>query len=221
MKLKFKSRRLHIAFFMIALVLIAYSVGLVLTLLQKGSLAHTGNLYYSASNHGRVDKGSDISYTIRLAPGTAVDTITATLNYDPAKLAYKSVSYRDSPFNVQIPAVSKTGSLMIQSAKFNGLVTQDSFVASVVLTSLDGGLPSVTFTGNAARAGIATNPSINGTTDATSKSIERVTPWLIGIVANLVIGIALILIIRRRKHTLQSNNHKNIQENTKKSDGTV
>ena len=221
MKLSFKPHPHHIVLTVIALAFVALSVGLVFSLLQKDTSTHSGNLYYLTSKYGSIDKGSDITYTVRLAPETPVDTVTATLSYDASKLTYKSVSYKDSPFSTQIPAINKAGSLMIQSAKFHGNVTQDSFVASVVFTATESGSPEVKLAGNAALAGIATNPTINGKSGTSTQSMQRAMPWIIGLIVCLVAGIILFLIIRRHQNKLQSNNHKKIQEDTGKPDETA
>lgn len=267
MKFNLKPRPHHIPLIVVILVAITLSIGLVLTLLQKDSPAATGNLYLVPKS-AFTSKDQDVTYTVRLFPGAPVDTVTATLTYDTSKLAYKSVSYKDSPFSVQIPAINKPGSLTIQSAKFNGNITQDSLVAAVIFTALDGGTQNVTLNGNAAHAGIATHPAINGVPnedinagavacdaadcpkssnsaqDSTTvpanaangltqnvlkavgvspASARRAAPWLMGVAVCMVVGagIALFLILRRRRHTLQSSNDKKIQDNTEKTDETA
>lgn len=211
----------HILFIVIALIVALLLTGLVLSLLQKDPQDKSGNLYYLTSQSSKAGKDSDITYSIRFSPGEPVDTVTASLDYDPNKLTYKSVSYEDSPFNTQIPEIKETGSITIQSAQFNGNITQDSFVASIVFTPLGHVLPSdVKLSGNAAHAGIATNPTINQPDGVSSKSSQRAAPWLIGLILCLFVsvGFAIFLIIRRRKHKLHNNNHKKTQDNTGNTD---
>lgn len=221
-KTTFKPRRRHIALAVLIVVLVALLTGLVLSLNQK-SPTSSGNIYMTPKS-AHVNKGSDVTYTIRVTPGTPIDTVTATLTYDAAKLSYKSASYNESPFSVQIPAIKKTGSVMIQSAQFNGKVTNDSYIASLTFTALENGSPKVKLSGNAAYQGVATNPAINGkSTQTSSAAAQRATPWLIGILLLIVgvVGAVLFLIIRRRRHTLQTRKHKNIQEDTEKTDETA
>lgn len=219
MKFKFKPQRRHLPYIIIAVIALALLVGLVFSLLQKDSQTNSGDLYITPKN-ASASKNSDVTYVVRLSPDTPVDTVTATLSYDASKLSYKSVSYTNSPFGAQIPAIKKTGSVTIQSAKFDGDVTRDAFVASVVFTALDGGPADVKLSGNAAQAGVATNPTINGVGKAATLSLQRTAPWIIGLFLYLI-ATTIILIIHRRKHTLQSNNHKKTQDNTGKTDETA
>lgn len=219
MKFKFKPQRRHLPYLIIAVIALALLVGLVMSLLQKDPHTTSGNLYLTPKT-ASASKGSDISYTVRLSPDSPVDTVTATLSYDASKLTYKSVSYKNSPFSVQIPAITKSGSVTVQAAQFNGKITTDSFVASVVFTALDNGSPEVKLVGNAAYAGVATNPTINGAGGASSKSLQQAASWITGLLICLI-GAAIILIIRRRQPTLQSNNSKKIQDDTGKTDETA
>ena len=219
MKLTFKPQRRHLPYLIIAVIALALLAGLVLSLLQKDAQTTSGNLYLTPKNTS-ASKGSDVSYTVRLSPDSPVDTVTATLSYDASKLAYKSVSYTNSPFSVQIPAITKSGSVTVQAAQFNGKITTDSFVASVIFTALDNGSPEVKLAGNAAYAGVATNPAINGAGGASSKSLQRIAPWAIGLLLCLVATV-ILLIIRRRQITLQSNNSKKTPDNIGKTDETA
>lgn len=218
-KINFKLQPHHIALSIAALTTLVFSVGLVISLLQKNPSA-SGNLYITPKS-ASVSKDSEVTYTVRLSPGTPVDTVTATLHYDASKLSYKSTSYKSSPFDIQIPAIQKARSITLQSAQYNGNVTRDSLVASVVFTALENGTPEIKLTGNAAHAGVATNPTLNATAGIGTSSAAAL--WLTGLITSLLagIGILIFLIIRRRRHTLHSKNHKKTQENIGKSDETA
>lgn len=121
-----------------------------------------GNLYLAA-NELSLTAGKAATATIRIEPGTPIDTVTATLRFDQAKLAYSSVAYTDSPFTTQVPATSTDSSVTVQAAKFGGpTVSSDAVIATVTFMAKQSGVTTLGLSGNAARAGVATNPLVNG-----------------------------------------------------------
>lgn len=160
----------HIPFILLGVIALILSVGLVLTLLQTEAPASSGNIYLENASVS-AKKDEPVKFVIRIDPGANVDTVTATAEYDTDKLKYSKTEYTDSPFSSQIPASDDDGKVTVQAAKLGGeTVNKDAFVATVIFTAQESGSQQVTLVdGNAAHAGIATNPSVMG------KTIERST----------------------------------------------
>jgi hypothetical protein len=126
-------------------------------------LAATGTLYVSPATTS-VKNGSNFTASIRLNPGTAVDTVSAVLTYDTAKLTYVSINYSGSPFTTQLPKI-ESGRIQVDSALLGGTVSTDSLVANVTFTAKVGsGSSSLGLTGNAVNGGTTTNPAVTGGT---------------------------------------------------------
>lgn len=152
----------HFPIAIFAILIVSLSVGLVATLLQKDVFSTNGNMYLSPISVPA--KNAELRVVVRIMPGTKVDTVTATVSYDKNKLTYKKVEYTNSPFTTQIPAIAHDGSVTVQSAKFGGgTVDGDSLIATILFTATadSASLPTLVY-GNAAYAGKATNPTING-----------------------------------------------------------
>ncbi|MBL8121556.1 hypothetical protein JNM87_02295 [Candidatus Saccharibacteria bacterium] len=121
-----------------------------------------GNIYTQPAAVS-MKKGDSVKLALRIEPGTPIDTVTVGVGYDSSELQYKSVSYAESPFSTQIPATSAPAKVTVQSAKFGGdPVSADSLVATLSFAALKDGTPRLVLSGNAARAGVATNPTLNG-----------------------------------------------------------
>lgn len=124
--------------------------------------AATGTMYVSLSK-STAQKGDAVTADVRINPGTAVDTVTATVKFDSTRLSYQGVTYGGSPFSTQIPGSVTSNSLTFSSAYLGGSVSSDSFIARLSFTVIgSSGTASVSLTGNAARNGNATNPAVTG-----------------------------------------------------------
>jgi hypothetical protein len=158
----------HIPFILLAIIALILSVGLVLTLLQTKAPASSGNIYLENASVS-ADKGDTVKFAVRIAPGAKIDTVTATAEYDEDRLEYAKTEYTDSPFGSQIPATESGDKITIQSAKLGGeTVNSDAYVATIIFTAQESGSQKLALVdGNAAHAGVATNPSVMG------KTIER------------------------------------------------
>lgn len=156
-----KPRPRHIPFIILGVSLVVLSVGFVVTLLSKHAYSATGNLYLTSSSS--VQQGGDMQVVVRITPGTKIDTVTASVSYDTEALKYAKADYADSPFSTQIPAVVKDGTVTVQSAKLGGqTVSDDARIATLHFTAqkTNPSTPKLIY-GNAAHAGIATNPTID------------------------------------------------------------
>ncbi len=149
----------------IAVLLIAPSAVAYVTATSSPNIlpANTmGNMYLQPGQLN-LATGKPVLVTVRIEPGTPIDTVTATLAYDTQALTYTAVSYADSPFTTQIPATTSSSRVTVQSAKFGDTaVTNDSVVAILTFTAQRDGITTIDLTGDAARAGVATHPTMNG-----------------------------------------------------------
>lgn len=153
----------HIPLIVMGLLVIVFSVGLVLTLLQQRAYVASGNMYSSLLS-STASVGANVRVAVRIAPGSRVDTVTATVEYDTAALSYEKVEYAGSPFSTQIPAKIGNGTVTIQSAKLGGnTIDADSLIGTIVFMSKQNGTaqPKLVY-GNAAYAGVATHPTVAG-----------------------------------------------------------
>lgn len=125
-----------------------------------------GNIYLSPASPS-VSGGANTTLNLRINPGTAVTAVQATINFDPAKLAYVSISYGGSPFTSSIEETVGPDSITIVRALLNPSgVSTDSLVASIVFNALvSTGTSSVSLSdANAIYNDSYTNPSSTGAT---------------------------------------------------------
>lgn len=221
-------KKQQIPLIIVVVAFLVTTIGLLVSVTQKTTPAGVGNLYLSERSLSAQEK-QDVTYTVRITPGTTIDTVTATLTYDKDKLTFKSADYKNSPFSVQIPALKHDGSVTIQAAQFNGAITGDSLFARVTFTATRSGNHEVKLSaGNAAHAGTATNPALNGVTQyaeetrsstapaanpvirssqyilqtagASPEAALRGAPWLIGVIISLLAAIPVTLVyLKQRK----------------------
>jgi len=143
-----------------------FSISLVLALAGAGiylpkALAASGQIYLSPSS-GSVQSGNNITLSVRINPGTAVDTVSVNLTYDTTKLQYKSVDTSGSAFSNQIGLSASGGTINFAMVNLGGgTVSTDSLVAKVVFGAIaSSGSTNVSLSGsNAASGGTPTNPS--------------------------------------------------------------
>lgn len=153
----------RIPLIVIAVATVVTLIGFILAVLLQPSQAGSGDIYLKEKTQS-ANASQDITYEVRVRPGTAIDTVTATLSYNTSALTYKSAVYTDSPFTTQIPAIAQDGSVTLQAAQFNGKIRDDSLFARVTFTASRADKHTVKLSaGNAALAGVATYPSLNGT----------------------------------------------------------
>lgn len=164
---KFIPKPRYIPFIVLGVIAIVLSVGLVLTLLQTTAPASSGNIYLEDPAVS-AKKDDTVKFVVRIDPGARVDTVTATVQYDKDRLKYEKTEYTDSPFGSQIPATATDDKVTVQAAKLGGeTVDGDAFIAMLLFTANESGTQTLELVdGNAAHAGIATNPTVMGKTIA-------------------------------------------------------
>lgn len=124
------------------------------------TIGNTGNLYLSpATNSVFINNNFDV--TLRFAPGTTVDGVQATLNYDATKLQFVSLDATGSPFDTILgPQTGGSGTVNIAQGNLSGGVSTDALVVKVTFKALAGsGSSNITITGNATKLGVYTNPT--------------------------------------------------------------
>ncbi len=128
------------------------------------TIGNTGNLYLTpATTSVLVNDNFDV--TLRIAPGTTVDGVQATLTYDATKLQYVAVNSTGSPFDQTLQQVGGNGTVTITQGNLSGGVSADALVAVVTFKALAGsGSGSITIAGNATKAGGYTNPTTTAAT---------------------------------------------------------
>ena len=132
---------------------------------SSGDLS-VGNIYLSPVSPSVVS-GANTTLNLRINPGTAVTAVQATINFDPTKLAYVSISYSGSPFTSTIEETISTNTITVARAIMNPAgVNTDSLVASIVFNALTatGTSPLTLSDANAVYNSNYTNPT---TTNAT------------------------------------------------------
>lgn len=147
----------------LCLIIMVSLTGLILSLMQKQALGASGNIYVAPID-AISQKGTQVRVVARIVPGTRVDTVTASIKYDTDALTYTKADYTGSPFSSQIPATVKDGIITVQTAKLGGqTVESDALIATLLfVTKKDStSVPKLIY-GNAAFAGTATNPNIEG-----------------------------------------------------------
>ncbi len=121
--------------------------------------AATGLIYISPSGTS-VSKGKEVTVNLRINPGTAVNAVQATVNYNSSDLQYVTSSLG------AFSACTVDSGVSFACAKLGGSTSSDSLIASITFKALVGsGSASLSVSGaNAASASSSTytNPSSSG-----------------------------------------------------------
>ena len=138
------------------------SVALGVNLSLKEAHSATGSMYIQAPT--TTIKGKTVNIAIRINPGGAhIDTVTATIGFDPAKFVYSKVDFAGTPFTTQLPTKTTNDSVTVVSSLLGGgTIDKDSLIAIVSFTPRAYETKfqaDFSLTGNAAYAGTATDPA--------------------------------------------------------------
>lgn len=137
-------------------------------LLLQHTLAAPGQ--FSITGAGSVQNGNNITVGVRVNPGTAIDTIDATLTYDQSKLQFVSVNSGGSAFPYELPGSGGGGSVSMVRFISPGTVSTDSLITQVTFKALVGsGTTNLQISGTGALVGVGTTPS-NGSATITFTS---------------------------------------------------
>jgi len=148
------------------------------------SFAATASFYLQPTSTS-VTPGQTFSVAVRINPGTAIDTVDATLTYDPALLQFNAIDGSTSAFPTEVVANGGSGTVLITRTALAPLtVSTDSLIATVSFTALKAGGPSaLQLSGNVAYQGNSVSASVtNGSVtvaapaDTTSPNVTVSSP---------------------------------------------
>lgn len=155
------------------------SIALGVNLSLKEAHSATGSMYMQTPAASITGKTVDIA--VRINPGGAhIDTVTATVGFDPTKFTYSSVSFVGSSFTTQLPTKTTNDSVTITASLLGGTtIDKDSLIARVSFTPriFETSFQSdFSLTGNAASAGTATDPAYSNSTFAFTQPSSSPVP---------------------------------------------
>src|SRR4051812_36317179 len=84
--------------------------------------ASTGQIYISPATTN-VNVNNNLTVGIRINPGTAVNGVQFTLNYDPAQLKFASLDTSSSAFSTQLQQTTSAGTVKIARGQLGGSVS--------------------------------------------------------------------------------------------------
>lgn len=159
----FQARRVQLVVFVVAFAAIG---GFALL----RSFASSAQFYLTPSTVS-VATGQTFTVDLRINPGTTIDTVDATLQYDPAVLQYDSTNVTNSAFPTEIISNGGGGVVKLTRTALSPLtVSSDSLIASFTFTALKATTSStLQLTGNVAYQGNSvTAVTTNGTVTVTA-----------------------------------------------------
>ena len=124
--------------------------------------AATGLIYLTPATSS-VQANNTIVLALRINPGTTVNGVQATVNFDTSKLQFVSVDTSGSPFNVRLQQSQTGGTLTLARGNLDGGVSSDAIVATITLkATASTGSTSVTIANANATATDSnyTNPAV-------------------------------------------------------------
>lgn len=131
---------------------------------QPRALA-VGSMYLTPSSPS-VQKGNNITLSLRINPATPVTTVATIVNFDTSKLQLVGANASSSPFGTQIAYAASGGSISMDRAILSPAgVNSNSLIASYTFKALaSSGNTVLSVSGNAAYEGAYTNPGTSGAT---------------------------------------------------------
>jgi hypothetical protein len=167
-----------LAFLKIVFLVGVIAAGLLFGMHRAASAAGSGQIYVSPASTS-VQNGSNVTVAVRINPGTPVDGVRFTLNFDPALLKYVSVDTSSSAFSAGIQQTATASSVSVARILLGSTVSTDSLIATVTLQGVaDSGVSALSLTdSNASAAGTYTDPSLaGGSVTLTAKPSPTPTP---------------------------------------------
>ncbi len=129
----------------------------------KSALAATGTIYITPASNS-VQNGSTLTVSVRVNPGTTIDSVQGTVTYDASKLQFISVDTSGSAFSTELQNSQSSGSVVFARGDFGAGVSADALIEKISFKALVGsGSGTLGLTGaNADAGGTFTNPSSTG-----------------------------------------------------------
>jgi hypothetical protein len=145
----------------------ALTIGtLVAPLFTVQAFAATGSIYLTPTSSS-IQIGNAETLSLRINPGTNVDGVQATVNFNSLNLRLNSVDTSSSPFSTTLQKTIGSNSVTLAVGTLvSGGISSDSLIATLNFTALtSSGSSSLTVTNaNATSTGSYTNPSASGAT---------------------------------------------------------
>jgi hypothetical protein len=163
-----------------ALVIVALMVGSLFFWVRHTSAA-AGQMYISPGSTS-VPVGSNFTVSVRINPaGGSVDSLTAIVNYDSAKLQFVSNNTAGSGLATTLAQSGGGGTVQLDQASFPPAapVTADALVAQITFKALVGsGTASLNMGSgsNTLTLGVYNNPALSGATVTLTTPAPPVTP---------------------------------------------
>ncbi|MGH7238894.1 MAG: hypothetical protein ACREHG_02390 [Candidatus Saccharimonadales bacterium] len=144
-------------------VLFTFTLALCTLNWSSYSLAATGTIYLSPSSTSVVD-GNSFTEALRINPGTSVNAVQATVDYNAGALQFDSDSI--GAFSTCTQNSGGGGSVTLACAMLGGSTSSDSLIANITFTALiSSGSSSLSISNaNAADNGTYTDPGSSGAT---------------------------------------------------------
>ena len=152
-KMKLKSKIVNI-FIIITLLFLV-------TLPSDVIAASTGEIYLSPSSSSLVI-GSQLNLALRVNPGTPIDTVQATVNFNPSLISFVSSSSSGSPFSC-LSDTTTSSSVAITCYITGSSVSSDSLIKNLTFNTVATGSTSLSITNaETALSGTPYYPSVAG-----------------------------------------------------------
>jgi hypothetical protein len=128
--------------------------------------AATGSIYLTPGSKS-VQINTNVTFSLRVDPGTSIQGVEAKVNFDTTKLEYVSYSSAGSAFALQMQRNVAGGTITLAyGASLGQVVTADSLIENITFKAkVSSGSSSITLTdANAVNNGAYTDPASSGAT---------------------------------------------------------
>jgi hypothetical protein len=159
----------------ISIVMLVFGLSSVLTV--NYAFAATGRIYLTPSASS-IKKDETVTVSVRITPGTTVDSVQGTLTYDTSRLQFVSVNTAGSAFSAELTNTQSSGSVNFARGDFGSGVSSDALVETITFKGLATvGTANIGLSGaNAASGGTFTNPASSGTSVTIYTPVATPTP---------------------------------------------
>jgi len=139
---------------------VACSVIMAMTVfLWTGHSSAAGGLLYLSPSSSSVQVGSNLTLQLRINPGTTINSVEATISYDPSALSF--ISSTPSFFATCVQNSGGGGNINLSCASLANSTSSDTLVSTLQFQALAGsGSSAVTLTSGNAAYGTYTNPGL-------------------------------------------------------------
>ncbi len=124
----------------------------------------TGNIYLSPLNNSLIIS-NQLDLSLRINPGTTINSVQATINFDPHYLTFVSSSNNNSTFSSCLSDTKTASSVSITCAILGGSISSDSLIKTLVFNTITTGSTTLSITNSlSANNGVSYYP-VNGSSN--------------------------------------------------------